>query len=112
MTRPIEVVQGEDKVIVVQTNNDLSGSSEIEFAIDTPTKILKTKSAGDITNVTTTQFKVTLAAADTENVQPGPYKMQARVTLTSKLYNVKFTPDKIKVMDSVFIDSYISGDYN
>jgi hypothetical protein len=112
MTRPIEVVQGEDKVIIVQTNNDLSGSTEIEFGIDTPEKILKTLSDVEITNVTTTQFKVALVPADTENVKPGPYKMQARVTLSGKVYNLKFTPDKIKIMDSVFIDSYIANDYS
>jgi hypothetical protein len=113
MTRPIDVKQGENKTIIVLTNNDLSGVTEMEFGIDTPEQILKTKSAAQITNITTTQFKVHLVPNDTNTVKPGSYKMQARATFADgKVYNIRFTPNRIKICDSVFVDDYAVNDYN
>ena len=62
MTRPIEIFQGEDETIVVETNIDLSAATEIDFRIDTDPQIAKTLSAGGVTAVTASQFFVAIDA--------------------------------------------------
>ena len=107
--RPVRLFQGEDKTLSCTVSEDLTAATEIEFTIDC--NIKKTLSGGSISNVTTTGFDVQIDAADTENVKPGPYKHQGRATVAGKLSNIVFTPNKIKIMDSVFVDSYTTGDY-
>jgi hypothetical protein len=100
--RPIEIFQGADVTLVVETNDDLSSATEIEFYIDTPTQIKKTLSAAEISSVTTTQFSVAIDAADTASQAKGSYKMQARATVGGKKRQGRFTPNKIKLRESVF----------
>jgi hypothetical protein len=110
MTRPIELYQGESKTIVVETNIDLSAYAEIEFSINTPTQILKKLSEGDIADVTATQFSVAIEPADTESVASGEYQYQCRATDSSgNITQGKFTPDKIKIRDSIFVRSLVGG---
>ena len=108
----LELYQGEDKTINVTTNIDLTSHSEIEFTIDTPTQIKKTKSGGSITGITSSQFSVQIDAADTETVPAGAYKYQARATLNSKITNAKFQPNRVTILDSVFTDEGSGNDYN
>ena len=111
MTRPIELFQGEDKTITVEMNDDISAATEIEFYIDTCTQIKKTLTASEISGVTATQFQVQIDAADTETKTPGPYKFQARATLAGKKHNIKFTPNKIRLLESVFVTQRTIKDY-
>ena len=113
MTRPIELFQDASQYITVSMNTDISTATEIEFTIDCYPPIEKTLSAGEIGSVTATGFRVTIDAADTETIKPGPYKYQARATISTKKYNIKFTPNKVKIMDSVFVDDNctVTGDY-
>ena len=109
----LEIFQGEDKTITVESNIDLTTHTEIEFTIDTPTQIKKTKTGGEITGITATQFTVQIDAADTETVKAGPYKYQARATYSSgKISNAKFQPNKITIKDSVFTSIGSGNDYN
>ena len=110
----LEIFQGEDKTITVESNIDLTTHDEIEFTIDTPTQIKKTLSgSGGISGVTATQFTVQIDAADTETVKAGPYKYQARATDSSgKISNAKFQPNKITIKDSVFTSIGSGNDYN
>src|SRR5680860_25520 len=111
--KPIEIYQDEDKSIIVDMNEDISAATEIEFSIETPTRITKTLTAAQISNVTATQFTVQIDAADFASTRTGEYKYQARATLASRKYNIKFTPNKVKIMDSVFVDvgNSLAGDY-
>lgn len=111
MTRPIVLYQGEDKTIDVLMNDDISTATEIEFYIDTDDQIKKTLSAAQISSVTATQFSVAIDAADTETKTPGPYKFQARATIAGKKHNIKFTPNKIRLLESVFITQRRIKDY-
>ena len=111
--RPIRLFQAEDRTLAIETEDSLVAATEIEFTIDASTKINKTLSGGSISNVTATGFDVQIDAADTENIKPGPYKFQGRSIISAKLSNIVFTPNKIKIMDSVFVDDYctVDGDY-
>ena len=113
MTRPIELYQGESKTIVVETNVDLTTFEEIEFSILTPRQILKTLSAGQISGVTANSFSVSIESSDTEQVAQGEYLYQCRATnATGQIAHGKFTPDKIKIRDSVFVrQGVIGNDY-
>ena len=111
-TRPAEIYQGEDSTLTITTSEDVSTATEIEFLIDAPTQISKTLGASQITSVTATGFTVQIDAADTSSIPEGGYKHQARVTIGSKLEHIRFTPNKIKIKDSVFVDDYTPGDYN
>ena len=111
MTRPIELFQDADQYITVAMNVDLVTATEIEYIVDCSTQISKTLTAGQIDSVTTTSFRVAIDAADTTNISVGEYKHQARATIGGKKYNIKFTPNKIKILDSVFVDSNVVGDY-
>ncbi len=107
-----ELFQGEDKSLVVMTNIDLSSSSEIEFIVDTPSQIIKKLSESEISGVTSTQFVVQIDAADTENVQPGGYTVQARSTdSSSKKTNGKFQPNQLTIKPSAFVSSMLGNDY-
>ena len=109
----LEIFQGEDKTITVESNIDLRTHDEIEFTIDTPSQIKKTLTGGSISGVTATQFTVQIDAADTETVKAGPYKYQARATDSSgKISNAKFQPNKITIKDSVFTSAGSGNDYN
>lgn len=100
----IDIFQGEDKTVVVKTNIDLTGASEIQFNIDTPTMISKTLTAGQITGVTNSQFTVQIDAADTATVPASGYKYQARATLADgKIANGRFRPNKLTIRDSLFV---------
>jgi len=108
-----ELFQGEDKTITVLTNIDLTSYTEIEFNIDTPTQIKKTKTGGGITGITASQFSVQIDAGDTETVPAGSYKFQARGTdSSSKKVNGKFQPNKLVVKDSIFVSQGSGKDYN
>lgn len=111
MTRPIWLYQGEDKTISVAMNDDISAASEIEFYIDTSPQIKKTLTDAEISSVTTTSFSVQIDAADTETVKAGTYKYQARATLAGKKHNIRFTPNKVRLMDSVFVTQNRVNDY-
>ena len=107
-----EIFQGEDKTLTLKNNIDLSAATEIVFNVDTPTQIVKSLSAGQITAVTTTQMTVQIDAADTETVPAGGYRMQSRATLAGKLVNGKYRPNKITIRDSVFTTAGSGNDYN
>ena len=109
----LEIFQGEDKTIVVTTNDDLSAATEIEFYVDTLTKIKKTLSNAEISGVTSTQFSVTLIPGDTESVPPGDYRYQCRATVGGKIKNGRFTPNRLKIVKSLMVSSALasSGDY-
>lgn len=109
--RPLVLFQGEDKLIVVEMNEDISAATEIEFYIDTLTQIKKTLTAGEITGVTATQFTVAIDSGDTQDIVAGSYKFQARATLATKKHNIKFTPNKIQIEDSIFISPRRTRDY-
>ena len=109
--RPPVLYKGEDKTIVVEMNTDISAATEIEFYIDTDSQIKKTLSGGDISGVTATQFSVAIVPGDTDSVNVGSYRFQARATLSSKLYHIKFTPNKIVIEDSIFLTSRSVPDY-
>lgn len=108
----IRIYQGEDKTIVVTTNEDISTATEIEFVIDTSTQIKKTFTAGQITNVTSTQFTVQIDASDTETVEAGEYLFQCRATVADKIRQGVFSPDKIEIRDSAFTTAGSGNDYN
>ena len=111
MTRPIELYQGEDKTIIVEMNDYISAATEIEFYIDTDTQIKKTLTGGKVSSVTSTQFQVQIDAADTETKDAGAYKFQARATIATKKYNIKFTPNKVMILNSIFVTEGSGNDY-
>ncbi len=112
-TQRPEVFQGEDKTLVITTNDDLSTATEIEFNIDTPTMIKKTLSAAEISGVTATQFSVALVPGDTENVPDGKYRFQCRATVGGLKKNGVFNPNRIRVMRSLMVvNTGSQGDYD
>ncbi len=111
MTRPAVLFQGEDKTLKILMNEDISAATEIEFYIDTCDQIKKTLSDAQITSVTAAQFFVQIDAADTETKEPGPYKFQARATIAGKKHNIKFRPNKIRILESVFVSQRRIKDY-
>ena len=111
MTRPIELYQGEDMTLTVEMNDDISAATEIELYIDTNPQVKKTLSAGQISGVTSTQFDVQIDAGDTNDIPPGAYKYQARATLSSKKYNIKFTPNTLNIRRSIFENPVGRDDY-
>ena len=112
MSAAIRIYQGEDKTIVVRTNEDISAATEVEFVIDTETQILKKLSEGEITNVTSTSFTVQIDAADTETVRHGEYLFQCRATVATKIRQGRFSPNKIEIRDSAFTIEGSGNDYN
>lgn len=112
MSATVKIFQGEDKTIVVITNEDISAATEIEFVIDTPTQIKKTLSDGEISAVTSTQFTVQIDAADTETVEAGEYLFQCRATVSAKIRQGVFSPNKIEIRDSAFTTEGSGNDYN
>ena len=111
-TAAVRLYQGEDKTLVVTTNEDISAATEIEFVIDTPTQIKKLLSAGEITGVTTSQFIVQLDASDTETVAEGKYLFQCRATVATKIRQGVFSPNKIDLRNSAFTNQGAGNDYN
>jgi hypothetical protein len=61
--------------------------------------------------VTAAKFDVTLAAADTETVEKGFYQYQARATLGGLKHNIRFTPNRIHIKESVFVNPSQIKDY-
>jgi len=113
MTRPIEVFQGEDATIIVETGTtDLTAATEIDFRIDTDPQIAKTLTGGGVSAVSATRFSVAIDAANTSSVRAGDYKYQCRATLGGKLRNGRFTPNKFIVRDSVFTTEGSGNDYS
>lgn len=112
MSAAIRIFQGEDKTIIIRTNEDISAATEVEFVIDTPTQIKKTLSDGEITNVTGTSFTVQIDAADTETVEHGEYLFQCRATVATKIRQGVFSPNKIEIQDSAFTTQGSGNDYN
>lgn len=111
ITTPFELFQGEDRTETIYVSDDLTSATEIEFTIDTPTQIKKTLSGAHISAVTTTQFTLQIDAADTSDVPDGPYRCQARSTISGKLKNIRFKPDKVHIRESVFVDLGSGNDY-
>jgi len=109
--RPIEIYQGEDVRIDVTINDDISAATEVEFRIDTPVAIKKSLTDGSITNVTTTGYTVQIDAGDTETLRSGPYKMQSRATIAGKIHHIRHTPNKVKVLNSVYTQLGSARDY-
>lgn len=112
MSAAIRIYQGEDKTIVVRTNEDISAATEIEFVIDTPTQILKKLTAGQIINVTSTSFTVLILAADTETVKSGEYLFQCRATVAALIRQGRFSPNKVQIKNSAFTTEGSGKDYN
>ncbi len=113
MAAGITLYQGETKLIIVETNEDLSSAVEIEFRVDTNPQIIKTLTGSGIANVTTTQFEVTIEPEDTESVPAGPYKYQMRSTDNSgNITNGKFSPNKMQIKPSIFVTQGQGNDYN
>jgi hypothetical protein len=111
--RPIEIFQGDDEVITVETGlTDLTTASEIEFAIDAYPQIVKTLTGGHISDVSTSQFLVAIDAADTASVTAGNYKYQCQATVAGKISHGRFTPNKIIIRNSVFTDEGSGRDYS
>ena len=99
------IYQGATKILQVTTSTDLSSATEIEFRIDSPVQISKTLTGGGVSNVTSTQFDVTIANTDTTNTPAGEYKYQARATIGANVIQGKFQPNKLIIRDSVFVDT-------
>lgn len=112
MSAAIRIYQGEDKTIVVRTNEDISTATEVEFVIDTPTQIKKSLTEGQITNVTATSFTVQIDASDTETVEQGEYLFQCRATVATKIRQGVFSPNKVEIQNSAFTDEGSGNDYN
>lgn len=112
MSSELRVYQGEDKTIVVTTNIDLTDATEIEFVIDTETQITKSLTLEEISGVTSSQFQVQLDAGDTETITAGEYLYQCRATISSKIVQGKFSPNKIEILESAFTSAGSGNDYN
>jgi hypothetical protein len=112
MTRPIEVWTGSDVDIDIETDSDVSAATEIEWWMEGGRAVVK-KSMGEghITGLTSTQFTLTLLAADTESEQPGPYKMQCRATVGGLFRQIVFKPNQFILRDSLFSTSRNIRDY-
>ena len=110
--RPIEIFQGDDEIITVESNIDLSTATEIEWAIDTQPQIVKTLTGGHISDVSTSQFLVAIDAADTASVTAGNYKYQCQATIAGKIKHGRFTPNKIILRNSIFTDEGSGRDYS
>lgn len=110
-TRPVEITQGMDKTLTLWVSDDLTSATEVEYVIDSPTRISKALTTGVTVN-SASQVTIQIDAADTTNIVPGPYKQQMRATLSGKLTKVKIQPNKIRITDSVWVDEYVAGDYN
>ncbi len=107
-----ELYQGEDKTLIIGTNEDLTTYTQIEFVIDSPRQIKKTLTGGGISGVTASQFSVQIDAADTKNVNPGRYKYQTRATSSgSKTYHGKTVPNGVRVLHSSFVNPTNGNDY-
>lgn len=109
--KPIELYQGEDKTIVVSMNDDLTSATEIEFIVDSPTQVIKKLSEAQISGVSSSQFSVQIDAADFATTAQGSYKIQSRATIAGKKYNIRHTPNRIKILNSVFENQGSGNDY-
>lgn len=112
MSAALRIYQGEDKTIVVRTNEDISAATEVEFVIDTSPQIIKKLSASQIINVTATSFTVQIDAADTETIPAGEYLFQCRATVATKIRQGRFSPNKVEIKNSAFTTAGSGNDYN
>lgn len=108
----IELYQGENKSIVVTTNVDLTTATEIEFRIDSSPQIIKKLTTSGITGVTATQYTINIEPGDTSSIGAGEYKIQARYTDSSgDIHHGKFTPNKLTLRESIFVNPNSGNDY-
>ena len=107
--RPLRIPQGAATSIVVEVEG-VASATEVEFGIDCRPEVVKRLSAGQISNVSATGFTVSLLPADFNNIKPGEYKCQARVTIAGTPYAVEFRPNKVRIVDSVFVED-LTEDY-
>ena len=95
--------QGTDKTFnVVHDYSDLPSATEVEVYIDSKPQIIKTLGDG-VTGVSATNYTLTVAGEDTENIESGEYRIQARITTStgSRVFG-RILPDKVRIRDSVF----------
>ena len=109
MTRPVLFYQGEDKLIECQVTG-VSAATEIEVTIDCNPQVIKTLSGGHITGLSSTGFNLQLSASDLTTITPGLYKYQGRATIGT-LHNIRFVPNQIRLLESVFETSRNVRDY-
>ena len=109
MTRPVLVYQGEDKLIECQVTG-VSAATEIEVTIDCNPQVIKTLSGGSVSNVSSSGFNLQIDASDLTSIKPGLYKYQGRATIGT-LHNIRFTPNQIRLLESVFETSRNVRDY-
>ena len=108
----ISLYQGEDKTIVVNTNEDLTTATEIEFRIDCSPQVVKTLTGGGISGVTATGYAIALEPGDTTNIDAGEYKIQSRYTDSGgNINHGKFVPNKLKLIESIFVNPNSGNDY-
>lgn len=105
MTRPVLVYQGEDKLFECQVTG-VSAATEIEVTIDCNPQVIKTLSGGGVTGLSASGFLVQLSASDLVSIKPGLYRYQARATIGT-LHNIRFVPDQIRLLESVFENSNV-----
>ena len=105
------VWQGTDAIFNISHDyTDLVTATAIEVYVDTPSQIVKTLSDG-VTSVSATNMVVTLAAGDTDDVDPGEYCIQARITTTGgQQFFGRILPERVKILESNW-GSGSSGSY-
>ena len=109
MTRPVQVYQGEDKLFQCEVTG-VELASEIELTIDCNPQVVKTLSGGGITGLSSSGFNCQIDASDLVSIKPGLYRYQARATIGTK-HNIRFVPDQIRLLESVFENSTSVRDY-
>jgi len=111
LTKPLIIYQGADAIIDIESNIDLSAATEIEVTIDTTEQIVKTLTAGGVSDVTSTQFTLNIDSGDTQDIKAGNYKYQVRATIGGKKKQGRLVPNKITLADSVFVQPRNIKDY-
>ena len=96
------IFQGDEIDIIVTTTSSILSSSDLKFVLqlagEEVAALTKTEIGGGITEDTATQFTVTLAKADTINLIPGEYKIQALfIDASSKEKVISFDPAAIQI---------------
>ena len=109
MTRPVLVFQGADKLFECQVVG-VELASEIEVTFDCNPQVVKTLSGGGITGLSSSGFLVQIDASDLVSIEPGLYRYQGRATIGT-LHNIRFVPDQIRLLESVFENSTSVRDY-
>jgi hypothetical protein len=103
MANPIKLWQGADRdIICTHDEPTLTGATEIEVVIDSPSQITKSLTGGGVLAVTTSSFTIAISDTDTVDTPSGEYEIDCRATIGGVITHGLMNPRKVRIIDSKF----------